>query len=109
MSGFPSIPFLTHSSADPIFFYKWLKERKEKIVVPKGSNRNKPTIKSMYSLVFHRVQVKGLTRWSKNSCLLNMQKNSATEFIIYIEASYDYIYGRDILIKILRNLKDGYF
>ena len=109
MPGFPRIPFLTHSSADPIFFYKWLKERKEKIVVPKGSNRNKPTIESMYSLVFHRVQVKGLTRWSKNSCLLNMQKNSATESIIYIEASYDYIYGRDILIKILRNLKDGYF
>ena len=109
MSGFPRIPFLTHSSADPIFFYKWLKERKEKIVVPKGSNRNKPTIKSMYSLVFHRVQVEGLTRWSKNSCLLNMQKNSATESIIYIEASYDYIYSRDILIKILRNLKDGYF
>ena len=109
MPGFPSIPFLTHSSADPIFFYKWLKERKEKIVVPNGSNRNKPTIKGMYPQVFHRVKVKGLRRWSKNSCLLNMQKNSATESIIYIEALYNYIYGRDIQIKILRNLKDGYF
>ena len=38
-----------------------------------------------------------------------MQKNSATESIIYIEALYNYIYGRDIQIKILRNLKDGYF